>query len=365
MRRLIPLALLALLAAVVITACGGSDGGSDEGGTTAVEKPTVPAGAVAVVGTETITQEQFDELYASAVKQGEASGQTAPKEGSEEEKTLKQQVLQSLVQNAEIRQEADARGIKVDDTQVQDDIEAFKLQCCEGKDTKFETYLKDQGLTIAALEDQFALRQQAQALYDDITKDVKVTEDEAKKQYETDKDERYTTARSRKVAHILIDVKPKGESTDADCARAEEVLKEVEANPGDWKALVKKYSADPGSKDTGGEYDITDDENWDADFREGAFGLAAEGDITDPPVKSQFGCHIIKALGPITDATTQPFDEVKQQIIDELTQTKKNEVATTWFEGVQKDYAAKTAFAAGYELPPAQTTEATTAETTG
>ncbi|MFM7694207.1 MAG: SurA N-terminal domain-containing protein, partial [Actinomycetota bacterium] len=127
MRRLIPLALLALLAAVVITACGGSDGGSDEGGTTAVEKPTVPAGAVAVVGTETITQEQFDELYASAVKQGEASGQTAPKEGSEEEKTLKQQVLQSLVQNAEIRQEADARGIKVDDTQVQDDIEAFKL----------------------------------------------------------------------------------------------------------------------------------------------------------------------------------------------------------------------------------------------
>ncbi|MFM7694148.1 MAG: peptidylprolyl isomerase, partial [Actinomycetota bacterium] len=244
-------------------------------------------------------------------------------------------------------------------------IEAFKLQCCEGKDTKFETYLKDQGLTIAALEDQFALRQQAQALYDDITKDAKATEDEATKQYETDKDERYTTARSRKVAHILIDVKPKGESTDADCARAEEVLKEVEANPGDWKALVKKYSADPGSKDTGGEYDITDDENWDADFREGAFGLVAEGDITDPPVKSQFGCHIIKALGPITDATTQPFDEVKQQIIDELTQTKKNEVATTWFEGVQKDYAAKTAFAAGYELPPAQTTEATTAETTG
>jgi parvulin-like peptidyl-prolyl isomerase len=365
MRRLFPLALLALLAAFAVAACGGSDGGSEGGGTTAVEKPTVPAGAVAVVGTETIMQEQFDQLYASAVKQGEVSGQTPPTEGSAEETTLKQQVLQSLVQNAEIRHEAVAKGIKVDDKQVQDDIEAFKLQCCEGKDKQFETYLKDQGLTVAALEEQFALRQQAQALYDQITKDVKVTEDEAKKQYETDREERYTTARSRKVAHLLVDVKPKGESTDADCARAEEILKEVKANPGDWKALVKKYSADPGSKDTGGEYDITDDENWDPDFRTGAFALAAEGDLTDPPVKSQFGCHIIKALGPITDATTQPFDEVKQQIIDELTQTKKNEAATKWFEGVQKDYAAKTAFAAGYELPPAQTTATTTAETTG
>ncbi len=361
MRRLTPIALLLALAALTFAACGGSDSGdADSGG---AEKPTVPAGAVAVVGGETITQEQFDQLFASAVKQGEASGQTAPEAGSEEETSLKQQVLQSLVQNAEIRQEAEAKGIEVDAKQVQDDIEAFKLQCCEGKDKKFETYLKDQGLTIAALEEQFALRQQAQGLYEAITKDVKVTEDEAQAQYEKDKAERYTTARSRKVAHLLVDVKPKGESTDADCARAEEILKEVEANPGDWKKLVKKYSADPGSKDTGGEYDITDDENWDADFREGAFGLAAEGDITDPPVKSQFGCHIIKALGPITDATTQPFADVKQQIIDELTQTKKNEVATKWFEDVQKSYEPKTAFAAGYSLPPVQTTDTTATET--
>ena len=49
---------------------------------------------------------------------------------------------------------------------------------------------------------------QAQGLYDDITKDVKVTEDDAKKQYEKDKQALYTTARSRKVAHILLDIAP-------------------------------------------------------------------------------------------------------------------------------------------------------------
>jgi parvulin-like peptidyl-prolyl isomerase len=348
MRRLIPLALLLALSAFVIAACGDSD--------SEVEKPTVPAGAVAVVGDETITKEQFDTLLASATKQGEASGQPVPEAGSEEETALRQQVLQSLVQNAEIRQEAEAKGITIDDAQVQSDLDAFKAQCCEGKDKQYQQYLKDQGLTEALLIEQFELRQQAQALYDEVTKDVTVTEEQAKAQYEKDKDSKFTTARSRKVAHILIDVKPQGEATDADCDKAEEVLAEVEADPGNWKALVKQYSADPGSVDTGGEYDITDDENWDADFRAGAFGLADKGDLTDPPVKSQFGCHIIKALGPIVAAKTQPFEEVKQQITDELTQTTKNEAATKWFEGVQKSFEPRTAFAEGYSLPPTQTT---------
>jgi parvulin-like peptidyl-prolyl isomerase len=353
MRKALSIVFLLAALAVVVTACGGSDSGSS--------KPTVPSGDVAVVGDQPITQAQFDQLYASAVKQGVANGQTAPKKGSAEETTLKQQVLQSLVQNAEIQQEADAKGIKVDDKKIQEDLTAFKAQCCQNKPKAYEKYLKDQGLTEDQLIEQFTLRQQAQALYDDVTKDVKVTDEEAQKQYDKDKKTKFTTAESRKVAHILLDVAPKGKATDADCVKAEEVLKEVKANPNDWKALVKKYSADPGSKDTGGEYTITNDQNWDADFRKAAFALKNTGDITDPPVKSQFGCHIIKALGPVTPAKVQAFNDVKQQIIDELSQTKKNEAATKWFDGVQKEYAAKTGFAKGYSLPPQQTASTSTA----
>ena len=353
MRHLTPLVIILAVAALVAAACGGSDSGSPE-------KPTVPAGAVAVVDTVTITQKQFDTLYATAVAQGVESGQQAPKKGSAEETTLKQQVLQSLVQNAEIKQAAEAKGIKVDDKRVQEDLKAFKLQCCQSKAKEYAAYLKKQGLTEADLLDQFALRQQAQALYDAVTKDVKVTDEEAKKQYETDKVAKYTTAEGRKVAHILLDVPPKGKFTQADCDKAAEVLTEVKAG-GNWKALVKKYSADPGSKDTGGEYDITNDQNWDEDFRKSAFGLKT-GEISGP-VKSQFGCHIIKALTDTKPATTKSYDEVKKQITDELSQTKKNEAATKWFDGIQKDYAKQTAYAKGYTLPPATT--AATATTTG
>ena len=349
MRKALPLVVALIAAAGLIAACGGSD----------APKPTLSSGDVAVVGADKVTQKQFDQLYASAVAQGTANGQPAPKKGSAEEKTLRQQVLQVLVQNAIIAQEADAKGVKVDEKKVASDIKAFELQCCQAKKAKVDAYLKTQGLTADQLHDQFVVRQQAQGLYNKLTKDVKVTDDEARKQYEKDKKAMYTTARSRKVAHILIDVAPKGKSTAADCAKAEEVLALVKASPGKWKALVKKYSADPGSKNTGGVYTITDDENWDADFRKASFALQNTGDITDPPVKSQFGCHIIKALGPIIAATEKPFDSVKAQIVTQLEQQKKNDVATKWFDGVQKEYEAKSVYAKGYSLPPKAKTSST------
>ncbi len=357
MRNRIQLVILLVGLSFAIAACGGSDAGTAE-----QAKPTVPAGAVAIVGSTPITKVEFDALYDSAVKQQVAAGQEAPKQGSAEETTLKQQVMQSLVQNAEIAQEAKAKGVKVDQKKVQEDLTAYKLQCCESKPAQYTKYLKEQGLTEEQLLAQFELRQQAQALYDDVTKNVKVTGDDAKKQYDKDKAEKYTTARSRKVAHLLLDVAPKGKATAADCTKAEEVLKLVE-DGGNWKALVKQYSADPGSKDTGGEYAITDDQNWDADFRTAAFALAATGDITTPPVKSQFGCHIIKALGPIEPETVQDYKAVEQQITDGLLQEKKDAAATKWFEGVMKSYAAKTAFATGYSLPPVVPASTTTTTT--
>jgi foldase protein PrsA len=340
--------LIALLGitALLVAACGGS--GGDE---TTVEKPTVPEGAVAVVGDEVITQEQFDSLYNVAVKQTEQNGQEAPAAGSEEETTLKQQVMQSLFQNAVISQEAAQRDITVDDATVDERITQFKDECCEGKDDEFATYLEELGVTEQEVRDQFVLQAESQELYDQVTKDVTVTPEDAEQQYEQDKETRYTTARSREVAHILLDVAPEGESTDADCKKAEEVIAELEAG-GDFAELAKKYSADPGSKDTGGVYQITDDENWDADFREAAFALET-GELSGP-VKSQFGCHVITARTDIEDATTQPFADVQAQIESELLEQKKSEAAITWFEDAEKSFLERSAFAPGYSLPPTQ-----------
>ena len=67
----------------------------------------------------------------------------------------------------------------------------------------YDKYLKDQGLTEAQLLEQFTPRQQAQALYDDITKNVKVTDEVAQKKYDQDNATKFTTAELPTVAHIL------------------------------------------------------------------------------------------------------------------------------------------------------------------
>jgi ABC-type glycerol-3-phosphate transport system substrate-binding protein len=72
MRHLSPIAILLVAVTLVASACGGSDADKAD------EKPTVPAGAVAVVGDTTITKAEFDSLYASARAEAEELGAASP-----------------------------------------------------------------------------------------------------------------------------------------------------------------------------------------------------------------------------------------------------------------------------------------------
>ena len=86
--------LLVLLAsAFAFAACGGNQ---------------VPAGAIASVGSATVTQQQFDEIWAQAKAQY-ASQQGAPafpKEGTAQYDQLKASIVNYLVQNEIIKQQA-------------------------------------------------------------------------------------------------------------------------------------------------------------------------------------------------------------------------------------------------------------------
>ena len=113
--------------------------------------------------------------------------------------------------------------------------------------------------------------------------------------------------------HILVDAEEKAKEI-ADKARG----------GGDFAALAKEHSKDPGSKEDGGMLGFFSRGQMVPQFEDAAFGLK-KGEISKP-VKSQFGWHVIK-LEDRREKKLPTFDEVKDRILSSMIYRKAQAVA--------------------------------------
>ena len=130
----------------------------------------------------------------------------------------------------------------------------------------------------------------------------------------------YKTQDEIKTRHILISV-PKGADAKTDAAakaKAEDVLKQIKAG-GNFADLAKKYSDDPGSKESGGELGMQPASMFVPEFSKAA--MALNPGQTSDLVKSQFGYHIIQTEEKHA-AGTKSLAEVKDQIATALATQK-------------------------------------------
>lgn len=137
-----------------------------------------------------------------------------------------------------------------------------------------------------------------------------VTEAEVRAYYDKHR-EQYTTAESRDVRHILIAVKGANGQVDFAKSKAEADRIRAEVTNANFASLAKRYSADPGSRDSGGN--LTDTRgNFISAFETVAFKLKT-GEISQP-VRSTFGYHIIQAVSAVRAARTTPYTQVRDSI---------------------------------------------------
>jgi peptidyl-prolyl cis-trans isomerase D len=156
--------------------------------------------------------------------------------------------------------------------------------------------------------------------------------DQQARQYYQQHVKDYAVPDQAKVRHILISV-PKGADAKTDAAaksKAQDVLKQLRAG-GDWAALAKKYSDDPGSKEQGGELGMLQHGVTVPEFDKAAFSMNP-GQISEP-VKTQFGYHVIQTEEKQT-AHTKPFDEVKGTILATMVRDKEAQAAQTFAESL-------------------------------
>ncbi|PZP35206.1 MAG: peptidylprolyl isomerase [Roseateles depolymerans] len=103
-----------------------------------------------------------------------------------------------------------------------------------------------------------------------------------------------------------------------------------------FEELAKKNSKDTGSAQNGGDLDFANPNNFVPEFSKAMTALK-KGEMTQEPVKSQFGWHIIK-LEDIRPATFPAFDDVKAQIKQKIEQQKMAEFQQSLIEKAKTDY---------------------------
>jgi peptidyl-prolyl cis-trans isomerase C len=144
-------------------------------------------------------------------------------------------------------------------------------------------------------------------LFEDFKKKNPVTEAEARVEYEKVKTQSAGT--EYRARHILV------ESEDD----AKKLIVQIKGGA-KFEDLAKKNSKDTGSGENGGDLDFAKPDAYVPEFSKALTSLK-KGEMTEAPVKTQFGYHIIR-LDDVREAQFPAFDAVKPQIEQRLAQVK-------------------------------------------
>lgn len=155
---------------------------------------------------------------------------------------------------------------------------------------------------------EFVDVQYAQLTLDQVTSKVQVSDADLHDYYDKHK-KQYVLPERRRARHILIAVNAKRNDAAA-LARAKEVLAKLKAG-GDFAALAKEYSDDPGSASQGGDLGWSERSAFVGPFADALFTMK-QGE-TSGPVKTQFGYHIIQLEG-IQPGQTKTFEQARADI---------------------------------------------------
>jgi peptidyl-prolyl cis-trans isomerase C len=221
---------------------------------------------IAIVNGKAVPKARFDALIAQATRQG---GQPRTPE-------LETQVRDEVVLREMFMQEAEKMGLQA------------------SADYKTQMELARQSILI-------------RELFNEYQKKNKASDADVKAEYDKLKGQQGGT--EYHARHILVE---KEDDAKALIAQLKGGAK--------FEDLAKANSKDPGSGQNGGDLDWAAPGSYVPEFSQ-AMAKLKKGEMTETPVKSQFGWHIIK-LEDTRETKFPPLDEVRPQIEQRLAQVK-------------------------------------------
>ncbi|MFQ5863825.1 MAG: peptidylprolyl isomerase [bacterium] len=292
--------------------------------------------AIAVVNGKEITDRQFYDAYNRELQAFRDRTDAEPSEYQLE--SIRNQVLESLIQEILIQQTLQKKGITANDEEIvyrlfNDPPEFLKNQESFQNDqkqfdmAKYQAALNDpanagqwrfveeflrQNLplekfqqrlqaSVRITEDEVKrayLKQNQKVkvkyIFFDPNKylkdDIQVSDEMIKNYYDTHKEE-FREEEKRKIQYVLFPIKATAEDTLSKWDLAKSLLERARSGE-DFAELAEIYSEDPGSQDKGGDLGFFGRGAMVKPFEEAAFA-AKVGEIVGP-IQSNFGLHIIK-----------------------------------------------------------------------
>ena len=224
---------------------------------------------IAIVNGKPVPKARADALIKQVQAQAATQGQQLPPD-------LETRVRDSLVMGEIFAQEAERRGL-----------------------TATPEY--------KSLMEQARQQVLSNALFADFVKANPISDAAVKAEY--DKFKAQSAGTEYRARHILVEKEDE----------AKALIAQIKAG-GSFEDLAKKNSKDPGSGANGGDLDFAAPGSYVPEFSQAMVKLK-KGEMTQEPVKSQFGYHIIK-LDDTRQAQLPPLEEVKVQIKQRLEQQK-------------------------------------------
>jgi parvulin-like peptidyl-prolyl isomerase len=288
-----------------------------------------------------------------------AKGQPKPTDATfktqckQEYEGLRDQVLQFLISSQWIIGEAKDQDVKISDAQVKKQFETTKKQSFP-KDADFKKFLTQTAMTLDDVLFRVRVDALSNKLRDKVTKGRDKVSNEQIEEYYNKNKARFAQPERRDLRIVLTKTKAKADEAKAALASGQS-----------FKAVAKKFSIDQASKTRGGVLLAVAKGQQEKALDTAVF--AAEKGKLEGPVKTQFGYYVFK-VQKITKASQQTLSQARTTIKQLLASQNQQKALESFVKDFSKKWKDKTNCRSGYVIqdcknapkPKTQTAGATT-----
>ncbi len=314
--------------------------------------------AIIKVNDKKITQGQFDEMMDRQAGSGTLKALGVDIKNDKNNflyLLIKDRVVNELIVKTLLNEEIEKRGIEVSNEDVENAVKDIVNKV--GSKEQLDALLKQNGITPAQfkkdLKEEVKMKKLAKELGSSSVSDA-----EAKKFYNDNK-AKFTTPDKVRASHILVSVNPEeiteiiksdaknkdldeagvkakvNEEIKAKEAKINQLLAEAKKDPTQFAKLAKENSEDTTTAVKGGDLGFFEAKEMVPEFSKAAFAMKPNS-ISDKPVRTQYGYHIIMVTDRAAAGTT-PYEKVQNDIKGYLENQKQVELIDNLTESLKKN----------------------------